>query len=258
MSVLSYFQALASSAVLSADETSSIAKSIAALSSRLDSHFGASIKRHVRFGSSVRGTILPRSMDEHSDIDYMIVFASNDATPQTYLNRLKAFADKYYSTSEFKQSSPTIILELNHIKFDLVPATETIWSTLQIPNGSGGWRETDPTGFSAKLEDANKRHNSLLKPSIRLMKYWNARRGYVFDSYSLEKWMADHSYWGCSSIRDYLFHAFDQLTSGSSNTQGGKDSIDRAKSIISAVKDYERRQLATDAEREARKLLPTA
>jgi hypothetical protein len=256
MSVLSYFQTLSSSAVLSTDENNSIARSISTLSTRLDSHFGNNLKRHVHFGSSVRGTILPRSMDEYSDIDYMIVFAANDATPQTYLNRLKAFAEKYYSTSETKQSSPTILLELNHIKFDLVPATESMWGTLQIPNGTGGWRETDPVGFSQKLEEANKRHNSVLKPAIRLMKYWNARRGYVFESFSLEKWMTGHGYWSCANVRDYLFHAFDQLSSNNSNTQNGKDSIDRAKSLVASIREYERKQQAAEAEREARRLLP--
>lgn len=52
-----------------------------------------SLKQHFRFGSSTRGTILPRSMDEQSDIDYMIVFNENNATPQTYLNRLKTFVE---------------------------------------------------------------------------------------------------------------------------------------------------------------------
>src|SRR5260370_9100413 len=49
------------------------------------------IAQHFRFGSSTRGTILPRSMDEQSDIDYMVVFSDGSATPQTYLNRLKSF-----------------------------------------------------------------------------------------------------------------------------------------------------------------------
>src|SRR5690606_40140815 len=57
-----------------------------------------------------RGTILPRSMDEQSDIDYMVVFSDGSATPQTYLNRLKTFVEKRYGSSEIYQSSPTIVL----------------------------------------------------------------------------------------------------------------------------------------------------
>ena len=44
---------------------------------------------YTRFGSLDASIDLPRSMDERSDIDYMIVFSENNATPQTYLNRLK-------------------------------------------------------------------------------------------------------------------------------------------------------------------------
>jgi len=67
------------------------------------------IKQHFRFGSSTRGTILPRSMDEHSDIDYMIVFSDNTATPQTYLNRLKAFVEKRYGSSEIYPARPSCL-----------------------------------------------------------------------------------------------------------------------------------------------------
>ena len=89
MSVLSFLTGTASSAVLSGTEQSSIATSISTLQNRFGLHFASgAIKQHFRFGSSTRGTILPRSMDEYSDIDYMIVFSENNATPQTYLNRL--------------------------------------------------------------------------------------------------------------------------------------------------------------------------
>jgi hypothetical protein len=85
MSVLNFLTELASNAVPSSTEQLSIAKSITTLQSRMASSFEAGvIKEHFRFDSSMRGTILPRAMDEHSDIDYMVVFNDNDATPQTY------------------------------------------------------------------------------------------------------------------------------------------------------------------------------
>lgn len=53
----------------------------------------------------------------------MIVFDNvNNYTPQTFLTRLKNFAEEYYSRSEIYQDSPAIVLELNHIKFELVSA----------------------------------------------------------------------------------------------------------------------------------------
>lgn len=254
MSVLSHLQSVATAAVLSGDETKSITTSIATIGSRLDAYFGDQISRHVRFGSSTRGTILPRKMDDHSDIDYMVVFASNDAKPQTYLDRLKRFAEKYYSSSETKQSHPSVVLELNHIKFDLVPATSSFLG-LQIPNKADGWQSTDPVQFSTDLELANKNNGSLLKPAIRLIKYWNAKRGYVYDSFALEKWIAALGFWGCSNVRDYTFHIVDQFNSWT-GAQWQRDEVARAQKIIADTRALERDGFPALAEKEVKKLIP--
>lgn len=53
-------------------------------------YFNPSIIEGFKFGSFTRKTILPRSVDEKSDVDYMVVFADGgEYTPQTYLDRLK-------------------------------------------------------------------------------------------------------------------------------------------------------------------------
>jgi hypothetical protein len=255
MSVLSFLTDTASNAVLSSDEQSSITTSIATLQSRIGLHFASSaIKQHFRFGSSTRGTILPRSMDERSDIDYMIVFSENNATPQTYLNRLKAFVEKYYSLSEIGQSSPTIVLELNHIKFDLVPATTTWLGELQIPNGSGGWMTTSPNDFNATLEAKNKEHKSLIKPTIRLFKYWNADSGFPFDSFAMEKWVCGLGFWWLTNQKDYFFSVIDNLGTSSSYAQWVNNEITRAKDIVVNVRQYEKDELPASAEAEIKKL----
>lgn len=85
MSVLSFLTDTASSAVLSTAEQSLITTSISTLQTRLGQHFSSGvIKQHFRFGSSTRGTILPRSMDERSDIDYMIVFSENNRKARNF------------------------------------------------------------------------------------------------------------------------------------------------------------------------------
>jgi hypothetical protein len=86
MTVNSYLVKRASDAVLSYNELTSINTSIATLQTRLNNYFGADLSTHFKFGSSTRGTILPRSMDERSDIDYMVVFKDDDFTPQTLSN----------------------------------------------------------------------------------------------------------------------------------------------------------------------------
>ncbi|HMS06110.1 MAG TPA: nucleotidyltransferase [Burkholderiaceae bacterium] len=255
MSVLSFLTDAASNAVLSSTEQSSITTSISTLQTRIGLHFASGvIKQHFRFGSSTRGTILPRSMDEHSDIDYMIVFSENNATPQTYLNRLKTFVEKYYSSSEIRQSSPTIVLELNHIRFDLVPATTTWIGELQIPNGSGAWMTTNPNDFNSTLEAKNKEHKSLIKPSIRLFKYWNATAGFPFQSFEMEKWVCGLSFWFLSNQKDYFLAIIENLNTSSSYSQWVNNEITRAKAIVANVRQYEKDDMPVTAENEMKKL----
>lgn len=258
MSVLSYLQARASSAVLSSTENTSITTSINTLKERLDSYFtveGDSLRSHFRFGSSTRGTILPRVDDLNSDIDYLIAFEKGGYNPQTYLDRLKRFVEKRYSSSDIYQSHPTIVLKLNHIKFDLVPALFQWGTTYKIPSSTTSWQDTNPNDFNSTLENVNKNNNYLIKPTVRLAKIWNASNGYVFDSYKFEKWIANRFYLFCSNQKDYLFNVFDSLSANES-AQWRNDKINRAKQIISNVRDYEKRDLPLTAEDEIKKLIP--
>lgn len=257
MSVLSYLTNRASGAVLSGAEKESINTSIATLKSRLSTYFDGELSDQFRFGSSTRGTILPRSMDEQSDIDYMVVFNDSQSVPQTYLDRLKRFSENYYGRSQIYQSSPTIVLELNHIKFDLVPAKSDWFSGLQIPNGAGGWIDTNPNHFNSALESANGSNANLIKPTIRLFKFWNATNGYVFDSFSFEKWIIGQSYWFESNQKDYLLSTFEKVGLSSGSAQWRKDKLARAKQLVANVRDYEKQGMSALAEAEVKKLIPS-
>lgn len=197
---------------------------------------------------------MPRSMDEQSDIDYMVVFSDGSATPQTYLNRLKAFVEKWYRSSEIYQSSPTIVLELNHIKFDLVPATKTWFGELQIPNTAGGWVTTNPNDFNATLEAKNKEHKSLIKPTIRLFKYWNATAGFPFQSFEIEKWICGLSFWFLSNQKDYFLSVIENLNTNFTYAQWVNNEITRAKNIVANVRRYEKDNMPVTAENEIKKL----
>ena len=108
MSVNTYLSDLAGELVLSTTEKNNIIRSLDTIKRRVDRYFSDVTDKKV-FGSYVRGTILPRKADDKSDIDVMIVFSNpNDYKPQSFLNRLKGFAEYYYATSEIYQSSPTI------------------------------------------------------------------------------------------------------------------------------------------------------
>lgn len=217
---------------------------------------------HFKFGSSTRGTILPRKADENSDIDYMVVFNTLAVTfkPQTYLDRLKAFSGRCYSTSEIKQSTPTMVLELQHIKFELVPAIKDAFGRYQIPSPATSWRVwmyTNPNGFNTKLTNANINNNSKIKPLARLMKYWNARNGYIFYSFSLEDSIVNHFFLGCSSLKDYFYAYWSSLTIDFNAPQTSKDKLQKGKDAVAKIKQLEANGKAMEAEYETKKFLPS-
>jgi hypothetical protein len=186
----------------------------------------------------------------------MVVFKDGGYTPQTYLNKLKKFAEYYYQTSEIKQSSPSIVLELNHIKFDLVPALKDAYgSGYQIPNGPNAWQSTDPNDFNAALTQKNIDNKSLIKTTVRLLKFWNASKGYVFESFSLEKWVIGQFYYPQVNQRDYFLQSIEKLPVPT-EVQWHKNAVERAKEIVANVRQYERDNMPATAEGEVKKLIP--
>jgi len=172
MTVNSYLTHLTNQAIVRDQEKLSIQRSIATLETHLKAHFGTQLKSSFIFGSCSRGTILPRTMDAQSDVDYMVIFADSDLQPQTYLDRLRRFAERYYGRSEIAQSHPTVALELNHIRFELVPAIQNWWGSIQIPAKTSGyqsWQDTDPKGFNDQLTTANQANGNLIIDPARYL-----------------------------------------------------------------------------------------
>ena len=260
MSVNTHLISLASDLVLSSEEKSSILTSINTLSTRLNIYFGENITNHFQFGSSVRGTILPRKADNKSDIDYMIVFSTSDGKkkPQAYLDRLKRFARTRYSTSEIFQSHPTIVLSLNHIKFELVPAINNYG--IQIPSPASSWIEwisTDPYSANEEIRKKNIQENSQIKPLVRLIKYWNAKQGYPFRSFEIEQYIVNKSFYSYSSLKDYFYEFWSDFSCLYNTPQYIKDKVERAKKYAIQAKKYEEYIMPVHAENEIKKIVPS-
>lgn len=263
MTVNSYLTSLSSNLVLSSIENSNIRTSIDTLSKRLNWYFNADeLYRHFQFGSNTRGTILPRNADHNSDVDYMVVFKNpHGYKPETLLSYLRNFMKKYYSHSEIYRDSPTMVLELNHIKFELVPAIQDYWGNLSIPSKSNmlsEWMSTDPTGFNKRLTEANQRNSSKIKPVIRLLKYRNTKKlNYYYSSYELEEWIVDrYYYFPQTSLKEYVYDIIGSLTYNWNDSQTFKDNLDRAKEIIRKCKSYEENGYSILAKNEIKKLFP--
>jgi len=259
MSVQSHLTNTASKLVLTSTEKSNIKISIRTLSSRLYSYFN-NVEEDFVFGSYDRGTILPRKVDSYSDIDYMIVFDDGaDKKPQTLMDRLKKFAETYYSSSEIFQSSPTIILALNHIRFELVPAYRGGWGSdlyIPAPNSSySTWISTDPDRIKSDLLAKNKSSNSHIKEIVRILKYWNSINGKVYSSYDLESSIISLYFFFCYNIKDYFYNAVSRLpTYGLPSYK--LDKVVRLKKKVASIKYLEDNGMIERAESELKKHFP--
>jgi hypothetical protein len=145
----------------------------------------------------------------------MIVFKNEyNYKPQTFLNKLKNFAETKYSTSEIYSSYPTVVLELSHIKFGLVPAYIS-YGTYYIPSPSNylsDWISTYPQQIKDNLLEKNKNYSYNIKPLVRLIKYWNVKKvnkGYT--SFNLEEWIINSYFYGCSNIKDFVIRSFENF-----------------------------------------------
>lgn len=224
-------------------EAKKIYSSVDNLKKNLKLYFNTDINQTIEFGSYKRDTILPREFDTNSDVDLLIVFnhASLKVTPATYRNYLLNFADKYYKRSEVYKSSPTVVLELASIKYDLVPCYEekhfipSVPSTLYIPEADSKWITTDPAGFNQRLTEKNKQHNFEIKRVIRLLKAWNAKFGYPIGSYKLEQQIVGMMFWFKKTLEDFFFATIEDLQSN----QGGFVYLPNPK--IQALKDNAKR-----------------
>lgn len=269
MNANGYLTRLAETALVRQLEEVNIRRSIESLRTKVDLHFAGTllaakpIKKHFTFGSYTRGTMLPRSMDELSDIDHMIVFADSDAKPQAYLDRLRRFVETRYPRSDIAQSTPTIVLSLDHIKFELVPAIEGLWGGLKIPMRSSGyqtWQDTEPNAFNERLTEKNKNNGNLIKPLVRVLKYWNALNRYPFESYQLEQDIVSHSSLTILLFDGNLWDRFSSFVRNISISWGDptykRDAIERAQALISEITTHESRGEETHAQRKLERLLP--
>src|SRR3989304_551372 len=143
------------------------------------------------------------------------------------------YEQRGYLNSEIAQSNPTIVLSLNHIHFELVPAINGFLYGLQIPAKASAyqdWIATDPKDFNEKLTQANKSNNNLIKPLVRIMKYWNAYNNYPVEYYSLEKDIVGHGFFfqgllGSSQLKDYFYDYIESLNIGFFAPKGKQEAV---------------------------------
>ena len=162
---------------------------------------------------------------------------------EVYRGNLKSAIAGTYSTSFVVRDFPCVKLELNHIKFDVVPALkeETNYGVFyRIPNKSFGWMPTEPNDINGSLEAWNKEAGgNKLRNLIRVCKHCNASRwSKALESYNLEKEiMRNYQFWSSAGVYGYdsfleiFLNAIDGLSYQTSDGEG-------ARSCVKYVRDY--------------------
>ncbi|OJW34618.1 MAG: hypothetical protein BGO54_07765 [Sphingobacteriales bacterium 46-32] len=242
-------------------EREKIDKSVNNIIDKLDEYFDDEIDEPILFGSYTRDTILPRRFDPNSDIDILIQFNTEDydkLKPESYRSQLKRFAEENYPYSIVVKDHPSIVLELNHIKFDLVPAIfdkGIFYDSIEIPNKNGGWMETEPDKFNDDLKKVNTRYNSIVKPIIRLIKYWNASHGYPYFSFELETAIADMDF-SNDNLESGFLYAIKKMPVDNLPDWAAKK-VDVLKSDAKWVKEYLEREEISKAKKSLERILPS-
>lgn len=242
MSVLTYLTSLSSQLVLSTEERISIGVSLGFLKTKLSNWSHSSdIQEQAVFGSYDRDTILPRKYDDGSDVDYMIVFKNpNNYQPETFRGWLKKFAEEKYTRSEIYLDYPTTVLELSHIKFELVPAIKPMWGTYMIPDNTtifSKWQSTNPFTLKNTITEASKiNHN--IRPLIRVMKYWNVLNGKPYASYELEQKIANMPFWYSKNLEECFYFFVEALIPEYSMSQSKKNAVNKLKNVARQAQYY--------------------
>lgn len=220
------------------------------------------ILEHHEFGSFVRGTKLPKSIDADTDIDYMVVFDSSRFKPQTYIEKIREFANKYYKYSPVHQDHPTMVIELGNVRFEITPAVKMYGASYpryNIPAPQQSflqWIDTYPEEIEHSLNEANRRSDCMLKPLIRLLKYWNVKNGKILTSFKIEQYVCNHVFMGCRNLEDYFFEGASWLSMAQAMTEDEREKVKALQLALSEIRRYKQNGQEALAVLQLRNVLP--
>ncbi len=224
--------------------------------------FRKQIKRHELFGSYARGTMLPRSIDRHACVDYLIQFTDRRITADDYLDLLASFAEIHFPTSLFRMTRTGVQVDMGEdVVFNLVPAIIHDGSSLGIPAPSGTgatsqWQEAAPLSLKERIakQDAKFGHNIL--PVIRILKWWNTSVGEPFQGIQLESRIAEHKFRSSSVLSFLLFDAIGGLRADWTAPKADRNALRDLQAAARQADDAERKGRFAEALTIMNKVLP--
>jgi hypothetical protein len=143
--------------------------------------FGDRVLGTFLSGSYARGTAI-RPLD---DVDVIVEidpdhwsrgFFSSLPPPDKVLDSFAGAIRRRYPQSSVLRQRRSVCLRLRHLCIDVVPAVRDSGAeVLEIPDRNAGeWIKTSPKAHAAIASRVNQSRYGLLKPLVKLAKYWNS------------------------------------------------------------------------------------
>ncbi|MDH7462593.1 nucleotidyltransferase domain-containing protein [Chitinophagaceae bacterium 26-R-25] len=240
---------------LKEEKREKIERSIAFIQEKVWGIFQDKISSVKIFGSYSRDTFIEKDSD--ADIDVLVVFKKQDYQSQTYLSKIMSFASDYYPRSVVYADHPTIAIELEHLKFEIVPGIFVTSEQVKIPapkNIESKWILTNPTRFKIQLEKSDRNNRYLIKPTVRILKFLNCINDKLFDSFDIERQIANTTF-SSSLIKDYFYQSISSLE-GIAKSEKQKKLISELKTRRKRLKTLETGGLSDYIETELKSFLP--
>lgn len=234
MDINTYYTELANALIFSTDKRERIDKSIDFFKKEIWGQFQDRLVEVVVFGSYSRDTIIRK--DDEADVDMVVIYKTREVQPDTYLKQIKTFCEGTYNRSTIYQDHPTIVIDMEHIKFEIVPSIYVSTGVVKIPAPKSKevkWVNTNPKELIAKVQNKDKNNKNLILPIIRILKYWNTLNGRPFTSFQIERAIVDKIY-TCSTIKQYFstaISAIEEIASGDTQKRAIRNLRDKLKRL---------------------------
>ena len=151
------------------------------------------VTRTFTNGSYERDTII-RPLDDVDmfavlDIDEWKYEYGNLPSPQSVLTKIKNYLNSLGDyKGKIKQDRPCVTIKLSDKNFDVLPAFEQSGGGYLIPNYDlKSWTFSYPEQLTTDLDNIHRQRNYKLKPTVKVVKYWNREIGKLIPSYHIEE-----------------------------------------------------------------------
>jgi tRNA nucleotidyltransferase (CCA-adding enzyme) len=255
MDVNSYYLELAKSLKFSTDRRQRIDTSIEYFKQKIWGEFQDRLLEVVVFGSYSRETNICN--DDEEDVDIVVIYKTRELQPDTYLKQIKTFCEDTYNRSKIYQDHPTIVIDMEHIKFEIVPSVYVSTGVVKIPAPKSKelrWVNTNPKELLTKVQTKDRNNKNLIIPVIRILKYWNTLNDRTFTSFQIEKAIIEKPYTS-TTIREYVSSAIAAIEEIATNDKQ-KNAIKNLKEKIRRVRLLETNNFNEYIELELKKFLP--